>query len=70
MLRETAPLLGVERLTVRERWRGVYASAPEPFLDAMPVEGVRVVAVTTGVGMTTAFGFGREVIEDLTGQAA
>jgi D-hydroxyproline dehydrogenase subunit beta len=70
VLRETARLLGVERLTVRERWRGVYASAPEPFLNATPVEGVRVVAVTTGVGMTTAFGFGREVIEDLTGQAA
>jgi FAD dependent oxidoreductase TIGR03364 len=68
VLRETARLLGVERLTVRERWRGVYASAPLSFLDATPAEGVRVVAVTTGVGMTTAFGFAREVVEDLVGQ--
>ena len=65
VLRETAKLLGVEHLTVRERWRGIYASAPEPFLDATPVKGVRVAAVTAGVGMTTAFGFAREVVESV-----
>jgi FAD dependent oxidoreductase TIGR03364 len=63
VLRETAGLLGVERLTVRERWRGVYASAPESFLNASPAEGVRVAAVTSGVGMTTAFGFARDVLD-------
>jgi len=63
VLRETAKLLGVERLTVRERWRGVYASAPEPFLAATPAAGVHVAAVTAGVGMTTGFGFGREIVE-------
>ena len=55
----------MEHLTVRERWRGIYASAPEPFLDATPVKGVRVAAVTAGVGMTTAFGFAREVVESV-----
>ncbi|ACU75073.1 FAD dependent oxidoreductase TIGR03364 [Catenulispora acidiphila DSM 44928] len=65
VLRETAKLLGAERLTVRERWRGIYASAPEPFLDATPVKGVRVAAVTAGVGMTTGFGFAREVMTDV-----
>jgi hypothetical protein len=70
VLRETAQLLGVDRLTVRERWRGVYASAPQPFLNATPAEGVRVAAVTAGVGMTTAFGFAREVMEDVSGRAA
>ncbi|MBS2535954.1 TIGR03364 family FAD-dependent oxidoreductase [Catenulispora sp. NF23] len=67
VLRETAKLLGVERLTVRERWRGVYASAPEPFLNAEPAEGVRVAAVTAGVGMTTAFGFAQEVMAGVLG---
>jgi FAD dependent oxidoreductase TIGR03364 len=62
VLRETAQLLGVERLTVRERWRGVYASAPEPFLSATPAAGVHVAAVTAGVGMTTAFGFAQHVV--------
>jgi D-hydroxyproline dehydrogenase subunit beta len=68
VLRETAKLLGVERLTVRERWRGVYASAPQPFLDATPAKGVRVAAVTAGVGMTTAFGFAREIVQDMIGR--
>lgn len=65
VLAETARLLGVERLTVRERWRGVYASAPEPFLVAAPEPGVRVVSVTSGVGMTTALGLAPEVLDDL-----
>ena len=68
VLRETAKLLGVAGLTVRERWRGVYASAPEPFLSATPVEGVHVAAVTAGVGMTTAFGFAREIVEGVAGR--
>lgn len=67
VLRETAGLLGADGLTVRERWRGVYGSAPEPFLVAAPAEGVRVVAVTSGIGMTTAFGLAPEVMDGLTG---
>jgi len=58
-----------KRLTVRERWRGIYASAPEPFLHATPAEGVHVAAVTAGVGMTTAFGFAREVVAGTVGDA-
>ena len=69
VLRETAQLLGTKRLTVRERWRGIYASAPEPFLHATPAEGVHVAAVTAGVGMTTAFGFAREVVAGTVGDA-
>lgn len=65
VLRETARLLGVERLTVREHWRGVYASAPEPLLNATPAEGVPVAALTAGVGMTTAFGFARDVMDGI-----
>ncbi|WP_214413602.1 TIGR03364 family FAD-dependent oxidoreductase [Sphaerisporangium fuscum] len=65
VLAETARLLGVRRLTVRERWRGVYASAGRPFLVATPMPGVRVVSVTSGIGMTTAFGLAPDVLDDL-----
>lgn len=56
VLREVGRLLGSGPLTVRERWRGVYASGEEPFLTEIPMPGVGVVSVTSGVGMTTAFG--------------
>jgi D-hydroxyproline dehydrogenase subunit beta len=50
---------------IRARWRGVYASAPQPFLIATPAENLRVVSVTAGIGMTTGFGLAGEVIRDL-----
>ncbi|HVK19766.1 MAG TPA: TIGR03364 family FAD-dependent oxidoreductase [Actinokineospora sp.] len=65
VLAETANLLGVPSLTVRQRWRGVYASAPAPFLIETPVDGVRVVSVTSGIGMTTALGLAPRVLENL-----
>jgi FAD dependent oxidoreductase TIGR03364 len=61
-------LLGVPmaELAVRERWRGYYATAPErEFLVAAPRPGVRVVVVTTGIGMTTSHGLAAEVLTDL-----
>jgi D-hydroxyproline dehydrogenase subunit beta len=70
LLAETADLLGVAgtELRVRERWRGYYATAPDrEFLVEAPSEGVRVVAVTTGIGMTTCHGLAAEVIADLCG---
>lgn len=65
VLRQTARLLGVRSLTVRERWTGVYASAPTPFLIAAPAPTVRVVSVTTGIGMTTGLGLAAEVVDEL-----
>jgi FAD dependent oxidoreductase TIGR03364 len=67
VLGATAELLGVERLDVVERWRGVYAAGTEPFMIAEPVKGVHVVAVTSGVGMTTALGLGAEVLAGILG---
>jgi D-hydroxyproline dehydrogenase subunit beta len=67
VLAETARLLGVRSLTVRERWRGVYASGPEPFLIATPADRIRVVSVTSGIGMTTALGLAPRVLDDLFG---
>ena len=60
-------LFGLERLRVRQRWQGVYASAPQEFLRAAPADGVRVVAVTTGIGMSTGLGLAESVIEELFG---
>ena len=56
-------LLGAP-LTVRRRWRGVYASsAKAPFLVTEPIPGVTVASVTTGIGMTTALGLARRVLD-------
>ncbi|WP_018683863.1 TIGR03364 family FAD-dependent oxidoreductase [Actinokineospora enzanensis] len=64
VLRETERLLGVDRLTVRKRWRGVYADSEQTdFLVAQPFPGVHVVSVTSGIGMTTAFGLAPTVLD-------
>jgi FAD dependent oxidoreductase TIGR03364 len=66
LLSEARGLLGVPRLEVRERWHGVYPSAPgSPFLVAAPLPGVRVVEVVSGIGMTTALGLAPRVLDEL-----
>ncbi|WP_345752344.1 TIGR03364 family FAD-dependent oxidoreductase [Microbacterium rhizophilus] len=52
-------------LRIRQRWQGVYASAPQDFLRAAPLDGVRVVSVTTGIGMTTGLGLAESVVTEL-----
>lgn len=65
VLREGARLLGGP-LTVRRRWTGVYADATTTdFLIAEPHPGVRVVSVTSGIGMTTALGLAPSVLDQL-----
>ncbi len=54
-------------LRARQRWQGVYAKGPEDFLRAAPAEGVRVVSVTTGSGMTCGLGLAASVIDELWG---
>jgi len=56
-------------LEVRERWQGVYAKAPQDFLRVAPGDGIRIVAVTTGIGMTTGPGLAHHVVEELWGAA-
>ncbi len=66
MLGEARLLLGVERLSVRERWLGVYAySEKGQFLVSRPEANVSAVSVTSGVGMTTALGLAERVLDDL-----
>lgn len=52
-------------IRIRQRWQGVYASAPRDFLRAAPMDGVRVVSVTTGIGMTTGLGLAESVVDEL-----
>lgn len=67
VLDEAARLLGAGDLTVHERWRGVYASAAQPYLVAQPIRDVHVVSVTSGIGMTTAFGLAASVLSGICG---
>jgi FAD dependent oxidoreductase TIGR03364 len=65
LLREGTRLLGA-KLTVRRRWRGMYANSPvTDFLITQPHPGARVVTVTTGIGMTTALGIAPAVLDQL-----
>ncbi|MDJ0392475.1 TIGR03364 family FAD-dependent oxidoreductase [Rhodococcus sp. G-MC3] len=63
LLREGARLFGTP-LTVLRRWRGIYATSPRTdFLTASPAPNVRVVSVTSGIGMTTAFGLAPTIVD-------
>lgn len=55
LLRQGELLLGGP-LRVLERWTGVQPTGPGQFLVAQPQRGLLVVSVTSGTGMTTAFG--------------
>lgn len=48
-----------------ERWIGEYPSASVPAFIAAPLPGVRVVMVTSGTGMSTAFAIAEETLADL-----
>lgn len=64
LIDEAEKLFGVP-LTVTERWQGVYSSAPDKeFLIEEPIDGVHVVTVTTGIGMTTSMGLALESVEN------
>jgi FAD dependent oxidoreductase TIGR03364 len=64
VLDEIERLLGTS-VTVRRRWRGVYASSPKaPFLVTEPMPDVTVASVTTGIGMTTALGLAKRVLDE------
>lgn len=65
LLAETAALLGVPQVQVVHRWRGTYASAAGEFLRAKVAPGAVAVTVTSGIGMTTAFGLAPDVLDSL-----
>lgn len=65
LLAQMSALLGASELRVRRRWQGIYASSEQDFLIAAPAPHVRVVSVTTGIGMTTALGLAPHVLNEL-----
>jgi D-hydroxyproline dehydrogenase subunit beta len=66
ILDEYRAVTGQEPPPVRERWTGTYAVAKDRavLIDA-PSPKVRLVVVTSGVGASTGFAIGEEVINEL-----
>lgn len=63
LVRET---LDIPLVQVVERWTGVYPSAEKDLaIIDRPTDNVRLVLVTSGTGMSTAFAIGEEVIGEL-----
>jgi len=55
----------VPSLEVAEQWHGVYAKHPQhTYINFTPAPGVRVVTVTTGVGMTMSFGIAEQTLRE------
>jgi hypothetical protein len=63
---EYRAVIGQPPPRVRERWTGTYAVADgrAVLIDA-PAPGIRLVVVTSGVGASTGFAIGEEVINEL-----
>jgi D-hydroxyproline dehydrogenase subunit beta len=66
ILDEYRSVTGQEPPAVRERWTGTYAVAKDRavLIDA-PLPRVRLVVVTSGVGASTGFAIGEEVVNEL-----
>jgi D-hydroxyproline dehydrogenase subunit beta len=66
LLDEYAAVIGHPPPPVRERWNGIYTVADNRvLLIEEPAPDVRLVLVTSGVGASTGFAIGEEVIEGL-----
>jgi FAD dependent oxidoreductase TIGR03364 len=68
MLRELGAVLGLPRVEVGERWVGSYPVASEkPLLTRAIGPRTRLVCVTGGIGMSTAFAIAEETLAELFG---
>jgi D-hydroxyproline dehydrogenase subunit beta len=68
LLEEFVAVTGRQPPAVRERWTGSYAVAKDrAVLIEAPSPRVRLVTVTSGVGASTGFAIGEEVINELYG---
>jgi hypothetical protein len=68
ILEEFALLVDAPGAEVIDRWTGVYPVADaKPLLAASPAPRARVIAVTNGLGMSTAFAIGEETVAELFG---
>lgn len=58
--------LRVPALEIAQRWHGVYARHPErPWLVFAPAEAVRILVVTSGIGMTMSFGLAEQNLVEM-----
>jgi FAD dependent oxidoreductase TIGR03364 len=58
--------LRVPKMEIAEQWHGVYAKHPEhPYLRCVPAESVRVVTVTSGIGMTISLGLAEQTLREM-----
>ncbi len=58
--------LRVPTLEIAEQWHGVYAKHPDhPYLSFAPADNVRVVTVTSGIGMTISFGLAEQTLREM-----
>jgi FAD dependent oxidoreductase TIGR03364 len=52
--------------SIAQHWHGVYAKHPSmPYFTNSPARGVRVVTVTSGIGMTLSFGLGEKIVQEM-----
>jgi D-hydroxyproline dehydrogenase subunit beta len=68
MLAEFSAVLDLPAPEVIERWVGVYPSGPDVAFHETPMDGVRLVMVTSGTGASTGFAIAEETLADLLGQ--
>jgi hypothetical protein len=55
----------VPTLDIAENWHGVYAKHPDhAYMTFSPAAGVRIVTVTSGIGMTMSFGIAEQTFRD------
>lgn len=67
VLDELAAVLDLPSPAVVERWTGVYPAIQGPAFTAAPMQGVRLVNGTDGIGTSTAFAVAEETLADLLG---
>ena len=67
ILAELCATMAIEAPEVIERWVGVYPSGPDVAFTETPLDGVRLVMVTSGTGASTAFALAEETMASLLG---
>ena len=64
ILEHAQEILDIANPVIEERWLGIYPSGPQHSVVLEVEPKVRVVVVTSGTGMSTAFGLAERVIEE------
>lgn len=63
--KEMQKVLQIERFKVKQRWLGVYASAPEVVFMGQPEKNLCIGMITGGTGASTSFAFAEELLASL-----